>query len=432
MKIQGLNREILRIALPAIATNITTPLLGLVDIAIVGHFGSAVYLGAIAVGSSMFNMIYWMLNFLRMGSSGLTAQAVGKGDNARRDLIFWRAFLIGLLLGLLVLVFSPLLSDLIIPFMEADSKTSVLAERYFMFAVIGAPAYIGLYAVTGWLIGCQNSAATLKIALVTNVANILLSLSLVGFFSLKMEGVAIGTAISQWIGLGCGLLIIWKKYRPHFPKKAEILNFKELWTFGKINIDIFFRTACLVAVTIWFTRAGAKQGPDILAANAILMQFFMLFSFFMDGFAFSGEALAGKFYGAGKNKQLRKVEKSLLAWGIAMSVVGLIVYFFFGEFIMRLLTDEEGVRIVAKDYMWWAVTIPLFGFMAFVYDGIYIGMTLTRRMLVSMFCSMGLFFLLYFLLVGKMGNDALWLAFSCYLLMRGIVQFLLLRKFADW
>ena len=425
-----INREILRIALPAIATNVTTPLLGLVDIAIVGHFGSAGYLAAIAVGSSVFNMIYWLLNFLRMGSSGLTAQAVGAGDRRRRDVIFWRAFLTGLLLGVVVLCLSPLLADLLIPFMEADEATSGLAERYFMYAVFGAPAYIGLYAVTGWLIGCQNSAATLRIALITNVSNILISLTLVWAFEMRMEGVAIGTALSQWIGLLSGLLLIRGKYRPLLPSRAELLNFKELGAFGKINLDIFFRTACLVAVTIWFTRAGAMQGEDILAANAILMQFFMLFSFFMDGFAYSGEALAGKYYGAFDVERLKRLEKILMRWGTGMSLLGVTVYFIGGEFIMSLLTDEETVRAQAREYMNWAITVPLFGFMAFIYDGIFIGLTLTRKMLISMFCAMGIFFLLYFLLRGSMGNDGLWLAFSCYLACRGVMQFFLLRRSA--
>ena len=428
MKIKGLNREILRIALPAIATNVTTPLLGLVDIAIVGHFGSSNYLGAIAVGSSVFNMIYWLLNFLRMGSSGLTAQAVGREDIKERDIIFWRAFLTGVLLGVVVLCLSPLLSAILIPFMEADATTSGLAERYFIYAVFGAPAYIGLYAITGWLIGCLNSSATLKIALITNIANIVLSLTLVGVFKLRMEGVAAGTALSQWIGLASGLWIIRRRYRPRFPKRVEILNLRELWAFGKINLDIFFRTACLVAVTIWFTRAGAKQGPEILAANAILMQLFMLFSFFMDGFAFSGEALAGKFYGGKRSRELSRLETNLLRWGVGMSIAGLLIYFFFGEMILSLLTDELSVRETAKDYMMWAVTIPLFGFMAFIYDGIFVGLTLTRKMLLSMFCAMGVFFILYFLLVGNMGNHALWLAFSCYLLTRGVMQWILLRR----
>lgn len=422
------NREILRIALPAIATNITTPLLGLVDTAIVGHFGSATYLAAIAVGSAMFNMVYWLLNFLRMGSSGLTAQAVGRGDIRSRDLIFWRALLIGVILGCLVWAFSPLLASIILPFMEDESAGTGLAEIYFRYAVAGAPAYIGLYAVTGWLIGCQNSAATLRIALITNITNIALSLIFVMLFQLKMEGVAMGTAISQWIGFISGLVIIRRKYRPAMPGRKELLDGRQLLTFGKINSDIFFRTLCLVAVTVWFTRAGAMQGPEILAANSILMQFFLLFSFFMDGFAFSGEALAGKYLGAGNHNELRKLERTLLLWGVVMATLGLIFYFFAGEWIMKLLTDEERVRSMAKDYMMWVVTIPLFGFMAFIYDGIFIGMTLTRKMLISMFCSMGLFFLLYFLLRGSMGNHALWLAFCSYLLSRGALQYFLLKS----
>lgn len=430
-----MSRAILRIALPAIVTNITTPILGLVDLAIVGHFGSAAYIGAIAVGSSLFNMVYWLLNFLRAGTSGLTAQAVGAGNRIETKRILRQGAVIGAALGVATVALSPLLAWLLIPFMEADAATARLAETYFMIAIWGAPAYLTTNALSGWLLGNQDSVSTLWIAIVTNVANIALSLTLVGAFSMKIEGVALGTALSQWIGFGAGIWILRRKYGASYETlniKQETLNNQGpgigIGRFFKVNLDIMLRTACLIAVTLWFTRTGAGYGADILAANALLMQLFMLFSFFMDGFAYAGEALAGKHFGAGEREMVREVERKLLLWGTFMALGGVVIYFFAGEGIVALLTDDLHVRGIARDYLPWAITIPLMGFMAFVYDGIFIGMTLTRQMLVSMAIAMGLYFLLFFLLRDSMGNHALWLAFSAYLLTRGAAQWVLFRN----
>lgn len=421
-------RAILKIALPAIITNITTPILAMVDLAIVGRLGSATYIGAIAVGSNLFNMVYWLLGFLRAGTSGLTAQAVGAGKNLRRDTIFYRGLTIGVVLGVLAILLSPLIASIFLPFMEADPSTTGLAEKYFLIVIWGAPAYLASYAIGGWILGNQNSVATLKIAVFTNVANIVLSLTFVWGIGMKIEGVALGTASSQWLGFFYGLLIIRNKYRPQFTSWKNIFAKGELGAFFKLNLDIFLRTLCLVAVTLWFTRTGAKMGADTLAANALLMQLFMLFSFFMDGFAYAGEALAGKLLGGGNMPSIRILEKDLLKWGLALSSVGLIVYFFFGEWIIGLLTEEESVKTAAGDYLPWAVTIPLCGFMAFIYDGIYIGMSLTRKLLLSMLFAIAVFFTTYFLLYPIWANHALWLAFSLYLLVRGISQYFLLSE----
>lgn len=416
------------IAVPAIVTNITTPLLGLVDIAIVGHIGAATYIGAIAVGASVFNMIYWLFNFLRMGSSGLTAQAVGKKDVEERDRILWRALAAALIPGLAIILLSPVLADIIIPFMDADPPTSALAERYFRITVAGAPAVLGVYAMSGWLLGCQDSAAAMWIAVTTNVVNILTSLVLVVGLGMKIEGVAVGTVTAQWAGLLAGAALIRRRQRPHMQPLRLIFKRGSLAPFFKVNTDIFLRTLCLVAVTVWFTRAGASMGTLILAANSLLMQLFMLFSYFMDGFAFAGEALGGKAFGAGDRDTLRKVVNALLRWGIYMSLAATAIYFIAGEEIMSLLTDDRKVTEVARDYLPWAVTIPLAGFMAFVYDGIFIGMTRTRLMLAAMAIAMIVFFAVYSLLQPCSGNHALWGAFCAYLLTRGILQHMMMRR----
>ena len=397
------------------------------DLAIAGRLGAASYIGAIAVGSGLFNMVYWLLGFLRAGTSGLTAQAYGAGDSARVDDIFYRGFSIGVILGLIALALSPAIAAIFLPFMEADGPTTALAERYFMVVIWGAPAYLATNAMSGWLLGNQNSVATLKIAVFINITNILLSLFFVFVLQMKIEGIAAGTASSQWFGFLYSLRIVRHTYRPRCGPWRRVFERGALTGFFRLNFDIFLRTLCLVAVTLWFTRTGAKSGPDVLAANALLMQLFMLFSFFMDGFAYAGEAIAGKELGAGCKERIRLLETDLMKWGVALSLLGVAVYFFCGEWIMSLLTEEEGVKAVGRDYLPWAVSIPLFGFMAFIYDGIYIGMSLTRRLLLSMLIAIGIYFLTYFLLFPRWGNHALWLAFSLYLLGRGLSQLFLIR-----
>lgn len=421
------HRAILRIALPAIITNITTPILAMADLAIVGRLGSPVFIGAIAVGSNMFNMVYWLLGFLRAGTSGLTAQAVGAEEISVRDTLFYRGAIIGAILGLLAMGLAPLIASVFIPFMEADAPTSRLAEKYFLIVIWGAPAYLTSNAISGWLLGNQNSVATLKIAVFINIINILLSLCFVFLCHLKIEGVALGTALSQWLGCFYGLWIVRTKYSPRRGKFRSIFDLVEVKKFFRLNFDIFLRTLCLVAVTLWFTRTGARLGSDILAANALLMQLFMLFSFFMDGFAYAGEAIAGKELGAGRHKNITVLEKDLMKWGVVLSIAGVIIYFFCGELILGILTKEKSVIAVAADYLPWAVTIPLFGFMAFIYDGIFIGLSLTRKLLLSMVFAIAVFFITYVLLYPYWNNHALWLAFSLYLLTRGISQFFLLR-----
>lgn len=421
-------REILAIALPAIVSNITTPVLGLVDVAVTGHIGAAVYIAAIAVGGSMFNMLYWLFNFLRMGTTGLTAQLCGKGDATGSAIVLYRSLAVGLFLGFAMIALQGPLASGILRFMDADRTSEALAARYFSICIWGAPAVMLTYGISGWFLGMQNSRAQMWMAIVTNLVNIAVSLSLVFWAGWKIEGVATGTLTAQWVGLLVGIVIIIRKYHPKFPGLSAILNLKELSLFFRINSDIFLRTTCLVAVTLWFTHAGAIQGTDILAANAMLLQLFMLFSFFMDGFAFAGEALSGKFFGAGQHSQLKSVIGDLMKVGLQCALAFGIIYALFGDAIMKLLAKDPSVLSIAHRYLVWAIILPLCGFMAFVWDGIFVGLVRTRAMLISMACALCIFFALYFALRSSMGNDALWIAFDAYLLTRGICLWIIYRK----
>ena len=423
-----INKAILAIAVPAIVSNITTPLLGLVDVAIVGHIGSAVYIGAIAVGSTMFNMLYWLFGFLRMGTAGLTSQSCGAGDFHSSSASLRRALLMAFVFAAVLIVLSRPLGYLALDFLDADDATAPLARKYFSIAIFGAPAALGMYSLNGWLLGMQNTRSPMLVALLTNVVNIAISATLVFGFGMKIEGVATGTLSAQWIGFLTAMAVVWYKYHPEKIPFAELIRRNALGRLFKINLDIFLRTLCLVGVTAWFTRAGAAQSVDILAANALLMQLFMFFSYFSDGFAFAGEALAGKHFGAGDNDALRTVVAALLRWGLWIALGFTALYFAAGEFVLRLLTDEGDVISTAKEYLPWAVSIPICGVAAFIYDGIFVGLTATRRMLVSVASGMAVFFIIYFALMPSMGNHALWLAFVTYLAVRGLSLHFLMRR----
>lgn len=428
MKFNSINREILALSIPSIIANITTPLLGLVDVAIVGNMGSAVYIAAIAIGGTIFNMLYWPFAFLRMGSSGMTAQAYGANDSKQCSLVLYRSLLMAMTVGLIIIALQYLIAQFAFLFMDISGDTLKFSQSYFNVCIWGAPAMLGSYALTGWFIGMQNSRATMWISIFINLLNISTSLTLVYLFNMGITGVAIGTLTAQWGGYLLGLIIVWIKYTPKRYSLQSILHHSELKRFFAINSDIFLRTLCLVIVTLWFTRAGAQQSDIILAVNTLLMQLFILFSYFMDGFAYAGEALAGKYIGAQQPQQLKACIKSLFSWGITMAILFTLIYLIGGKRFLSLLSSDIDVINASATYFPWAIAIPICGFTAFTWDGIFIGATRTRAMLYSMAIAMTIFFSLYFALIPYLGNHALWIAFLCYLITRGLVLNLLYTK----
>lgn len=424
------NREILQIALPSIVSNITVPLLGLIDVTIVGHLGAASYIGAIAVGGMLFNIIYWIFGFLRMGTGGMTSQAYGRGDEAEMMRLLTRSTGVGMLIALTLIVLQYPIERTAFSLIETTPEVERLAATYFRICIWGAPAVLGLYSFSGWFIGMQNSRYPMFIAITQNIVNILMSLVLVYGLEMKIEGVAIGTLVAQYAGwlMAIGL---WMHRYKHLRPYAELRSLTDkgaMRRFFQVNRDIFLRTLCLVSVTVFFTSAGAAQGEVILAVNTLLMQLFTLFSYIMDGFAYAGEALAGKHIGADNRPALRTMVRQLFVWGIALALVFTLIYGIGGEGFLSLLTNEESVITASSTYFYWVLAIPLAGFAAFLYDGIFIGATATGLMLRAMFVASVAFFLIYFGCQEAMGNHALWLAFITYLSLRGIVQGYLGRK----
>lgn len=422
-------RSILAIAFPSIITNITTPLLGMTDVAIAGHLGSAVFVSAIAVGSNMFNMLYWLFGFLRMGSSGLTAQKLGAGKKDEAALVLLRALSIALFFGLLFIVLSHPLKGFLLKVMAVEGETYRLTSSYFEILIWGAPAFLCSFALTGWLLGMQNSKTPMYISILTDIVNILASVILVFGFSLGIKGLAYGTLIAQWVGFIVCMSISIKRHRIPFFKLIKKIPDNDIFAFFRINFHIFLRTLLLVAVTLWFTRTGSKMGTDILAVNAIILQFFSLFSFFMDGFAYAGEALCGKFKGAADRNSFFYTMKTLLKISFFLSVTFSCLYFLFGESLVSLLSSDVSIIIHSKEYLWWAITIPLAGFMAFSFDGIFIGATETGAMLVSMAGATLVFFTIYFFTFEHLQNHGLWFAFIAYLLTRGLILWGLSYRF---
>ena len=422
-----MNKQILHIALPSIISNITVPLLALVDTTIVGHLGSASYIAAIALGGMIFNMIYWLFNFLRMGTGGLTAQAYGANQHQATSYILLRSLTIAGGIALTLILLQRPIFQVTFHFVTATAEVRSLASIYFNILIWGAPAMLALYSFTGWFLGMQNARIPMCIAITQNVVNIAVSTLLVFGCHLKIEGVALGTLISQYTALLLAVIFCLTKFdvKQHFELKA-ILDINTLKRFFQVNRDIFLRTLCLIAVTTYFTSAGSTQGEVTLAANTLLMQFFIIFSYFMDGFAYAGEALGGRYFGAHDRLNFQRVTRCLFAWGGALSVLSFFIYFLSGTSLLHLLTNDSQVINRAQQYLPIIYFIPLISFAAFLFDGLYIGTTATRYMLISMFCASAAFFVL--INVCTLSNTLLWLAFLVYLGGRGLMQAFLFKK----
>ena len=448
-----IDRQILDIAIPSIVSNITVPLLGLVDVAITGHLGAASYIGAIALGGMLFNVIYWIFSFLRMGTSGLTSQSLGRSDTENIIRMLARSLAIAFAIAVALILLQVPLRELGLLIMQPTEEVRRLTVTYYNICIWGAPATLGLFALNGWFIGMQNSKIPMAIAITQNIVNILVSLILVFGIGMRVEGVASGTLIAQWCGFLMGCLLCWHKYfgkKPIAPKLQHLTYYLSPSTlnlqpstlnpqpspityrqFFSINRDIFLRTICMVCVMMFFTSAGSWQGEVVLAVNTLLMQLFILVSYIMDGFANAGEALSGKFYGAGDKESLRLTVRRIFFWGIMAAVAFTVTYLIGGKRFLMLLTDEPSVVEASTTYVWWAYLIPFCSVAAFMWDGIFIGLTASRQMLQSMFVAAVTFFIVYFIAVGPLGNHGLWLAFLCYLIVRGAVQTLLYPSIQD-
>ncbi|WP_281645255.1 MATE family efflux transporter [Parendozoicomonas sp. Alg238-R29] len=410
------NRQVWQFAWPVILSNITVSLLGLVDSAVLGRQDSPIYLGAVAVGASLFSFIFWAFGFLRMGTTGEVSRAYGRGHYQRMYDVLIQALTIAGVLGVAIIVISRPILDLALPFFNPGQAVSSEVGNYFFIRVLSAPATLANYAVLGWLLGRQVAKASLILLVFQNLLNIVLNLLFVLGLGMAVKGVALATVIAEYASLGLGLYLCLRYLSGvsgHF-RFREALYLSQLKALMVVNRQLFIRTLCLLLTMSMFTAWGARQGDEILAANALLINLLMLVIYALDGFAFAAEALIGKATGEGCIRLINKLLTSTFLCSVLMAAVFSIFFVVFGQLLLSFLTDIEGLAELAGNYLPWLIAMPFLGVICFWLDGVYIGIGRTGLMQNIMVLSTFLVFIPVLYLTRSAGNHGLWFAFAVF------------------
>lgn len=426
-----MNRSILKLAIPNIISNITIPLLGLVDMILMGHLSSPIYIGAIALGGTIFSVLYSFFSFLRAGTTGFTAQAYGAKDTSEESYSLYRSMTIAVLAFLLILCIQKPIAKLSLTLLDGSDDLKNLAITYFFVRIWAAPANMLLYCFNGWFIGMQNTKIPMAIAIIINVLNIAFSIFFVLVMKQDVVGVALGTVIAQYCGLLTAFIFIFTKYKKHLIRIDVhiLLNINKLKRFFKVNTDLMIRSILLVFTIAFFTNQSAKLGDNILSVNMILLQFFYIFSYFTDGFAYAGEALVGKFIGARDSENLRSVVLHLFKWGALISVPFAILYALFPTTFVKMISDNPVIISEIRPYYIYMVLIPIITFAAFLWDGIYIGATASKAIRNTMIISSIMIFLpMWHFLTPLWNNHGLWIAFLGFMIARGVSMTFFAKK----
>ena len=429
-----MNREIFRIAVPNIISNITVPLMGIFSTAIAGHCGdSAATIGALAIGVSIFNFIYWNCSFIRMGTSGLTAQAFGAKDFTTTTAMLVRAVALSAVLGLAVLVLQYPLGELSLWMMNGSQMVS----DYFYARIWAVPAGIMLFGLNGWFTGMQNAVIPMVTSIFINVLHVLLSLWFVFGFDMGITGIAYASVVAQWSGMTLSIVLLLLFFRKTLQRVdiRQVLQLDAMREFFKVNGDIIIRTFCIVIVYTFFTAASARMESEIvLAVNTMLLQLFTLFSYMNDGFAYAAEALTGRFVGARDRASLQLCIRRCVVWALGTAAICIAIYVVWWEDILSMFVGDKSQLVdmltVARQYIGWVIAIPLAAALPFLMDGIMVGATLTRVLRNSMLLSTVAYFAIYYSLHPLIGNNALWLAFTAYMALRGIAQYFMSDRLA--
>ena len=416
------NRVVLRIAGPIILANLSVPLLGFVDTAVMGHLPQAYYLGAVAIGATIIQFVYWGFGFLRMGTTGLTAQAYGAKQKTVVLQTFQRAALLALFMGLIIWLLKSQIIDLSLYLFVASEKTENLSSVYFNIRVWSAPAALLNYCLIGWFIGIQKTRIILILQISMNIINIILDLFFVIGLNWGVEGVALASVLAEVSAAILGLYFYLKKEGREgiVIDCVRLFNAKELKRMVAINLNIFIRTFCLIFAFAYFTAEAAKYGDIVLAANAILLQFIHLLSFGLDGFAQAAEALVGGALGEQNKKKYRMAVKATMTWAFCISITCSLSYWIFGGLIIDLFTSNEDVRLIANDAIIWVIIIPLVAIWPYMLDGIFIGATRTRDMRNGMVLALIIFISFSILLIPSRGYDGLWISLIIFMGARGL------------
>lgn len=422
MGAHSINKQILKLAAPSILANITVPLVGIVDLAIAGHLGDASSIGGIAIGSMLFDLLYWNMGFLRVGTGGITAQAYGRRDFNSALNTFSQGIATALCVALIILAIQWAYIEVAFSIIKCTPAVEHLARQYFFIRVWAAPATLSLMVFKGWFIGMQNTVLPMTVDICVNVVNIVASYIFAVYTPMGVRGVAVGTIVAQYTGLILSILLMtvnFKKYLHLISIRASI-KWKYLKHFFTINGNLFIRSCCMLVIYIGFTAIAAKYGDTMLAVSSVMMKLLLLYSYFVDGFAYAGEALTGRYVGEKDKPSLVKVVKNLFLWCFAISIVSTVIYAFLGEPMFRLLTDDTTVLVASRPFLFWLLLMPVVSCIAFTWDGIYIGATAAKSLRNCMLWSAALFVVSYLLLEKTLGIQALYTAYFVHLLVRTI------------
>ena len=439
------NREILRLAIPSILANITIPLVGLVDTAVVGHLGDAAVIGGIAIGTMLFDLLYWNFGFLRVGTSGLTAQAYGKGRRTKDEggrtrvpaecqKILTQSMTLALMATLFIWLIQWFFVTTVLAVVPCSDEAASVAREYFFIRIWAAPATLSLFALKGWFIGMQDTKSPMAVDILVNVVNMAASYGLAVYTPLGIAGVAWGTLLAQYSGLVLAGVILLIRYNSMtLFRDLEAWKAAMRWTEIKrmmaLNGNLFVRSLCFMVVYVGFTSLASRYGDTELAVSSILMKFFMFFSFFVDGFAYAGEALVGKAFGEVQSdkvqsdkvqstKEINAIVKSLFRWSLGVGLFFTAVYALWGEGFIQMMTSDKEVLEASRRYMGWLIAMPIVSALAFMWDGVYVGATAGKQIRDAMILAAVAFVAVYGVTYSWVGVQALYMAYFAHLIAR--------------
>lgn len=431
----SLNREILRLAVPSILANITIPLVGIVDTAIVGHLSDAAAIGGIAIGTMLFDLLYWNFGFLRVGTSGLTAQAYGRGDKDECRKILVQSLTLAGLATIFVWAIQWLFVNAVLAVVPCSEEAASIAHEYFYVRIWAAPATLMLFTFKGWFIGMQDTKSPMATDILVNAVNMAASYYMAVNAGQGVIGVAYGTIIAQYSGLFLAVAIMVLKYGIIYIGTREILaamKWPELKRMMSLNGNLFIRSLCFMVVYVGFSALMSQYGDVELAVGSIIMKLFMFFSFFVDGFAYAGEALVGKAFGeqsaiSYQQSDIRKIIRLLFNWSIGVGLFFTAVYAVWGDESIAIMTSDSEVLAAAKPYMGWLIAMPLVSALAFMWDGVYVGATDGVQIRNAMIWAALAFATEYIVTFTWLGTQALYLAYFAHLIAR-VVYLTIERK----
>ena len=422
------NKAILRLALPSILANITIPLVGIVDTAIVGHLSDAAAIGGIAIGTMLFDLLYWNFGFLRVGTSGLTAQAYGSGDETECRKILLRSLSIAMMAAVVILAIQWLFVTAVLAVVPCSAEVASVAREYFFVRIWAAPATLSLFTFKGWFIGMQDTKSPMAVDILVNVVNMAASYYLAVKTPLGVVGVAYGTLVAQYSGLILAVAILLARYIGisvfrNIDRWKEALRGAELRRMLSLNTNLFIRSLCFMVVYVGYTSLASLYGDTELAVSSIMMKLFMFFSFFVDGFAYAGEALVGKAFGESslehcKTPEIHRTVRALFNWALGVGLLFTVIYAFWGDEAFALMTSDATVLAAAVKYKIWLIGMPLISTLAFMWDGVYIGATAGVQIRNSMIWAAVGFIIGYVATFSFVGPQALYIGYFAHLIAR--------------